>query len=153
MIPMCLKLRSQLHSFGSTSYNLERWILCRQKMKQVACSQFQSFHPQQKSLLKVNASPTTFCPPFHHDDLLPTKMTSVTFCCLFGDFLASKTQKKMAKGHASFFLLSSKKMPKRHQKVAKLILSSKWSATFFGRQKVAYAKRTTKSHGTCIQLT
>ena len=49
-------------------------------------------------------------------------------------------------------LLSSKRMPKRHQKVAELILSSDWSTTFFVRQKVAYAKRTAKSHGTCIQL-
>ena len=52
--------------------------------------------------------------------------------CPFGDFLASKTQKRTAKGHAAFFL-SAKRMPKRHQKVAN-------------------AKRTAKSHGTCIQL-
>ena len=31
----------------------------------------------------MNASATTFCRPFHQDDLLPTKMTSAIFCCLF----------------------------------------------------------------------
>ena len=51
------------------------------------------------TLLKVNASATTFCRPFHHDDLLPTKMTSATFCCLF--WLLTKLEDK--KGWATFW--------------------------------------------------
>ena len=123
-----------------------------------------------KRVLKVNASATTFCRPFHHDDLLPTKMTSATFCCLFlvadqiggqkkaarlfAVLLVTFWRPKLKKGRQKVMqlFLSSKRMPKRHQKVAELILSSIWLATFFGRQKVAYAKRTAKSHGTCIQL-
>ena len=81
----------------------------------------------------MNASATTLCRPFHHGAFLPSKMTTANFCCLFwlltkledkkgcttfccpfGDFLASKTQKRTAKGHASFFVLQKydKKTPK-----------------------------------------
>ena len=43
-----------------------------------------------------------------------TKKGCATFCCPFGDFLASKTQKRTAKGHAAFFVLQkdAKKTPK-----------------------------------------
>ena len=112
----------------------------------------------------------TFCCPFHYDYLLPTKITSATFCCLFlvadqiggqknaarlfAVILVTVLRPKLKKGWQKVmqFFLSFKRMPKRHQKVAELILSSIWLATFFGRQKVAYAKRTAKSRGTCIQL-
>ena len=136
---------------------------------------FKTVHkvPTQQNLchLKMSAGATTFCCPLHHDDLFPTKMTSPTFCCLFfGCWPNWRTKKaarlfavllvtfwrpKLEKGQQKvmqLFILSSKRMPKRHQKVAELILSSIWLATFFGRQKVAYGKRTAKSHGTCIQL-
>ena len=73
---------------------------------------------------------------------------------LFAVLLVTFWRPKLKKGRQKVMqlFLSSKRMPKRHQKVAELILSSNWSTTFFGRQKVAYAKRTAKSHGTCIQL-
>ena len=90
-------------------------------------------------------SATTFCRPkwprwlfavfFWLLTKLEDKKGCATFCRPFGDFLPSKTQKRTAKAHAAF--LSSKRMPRTHQKVAWLILSSDWSATFFGRQKVA----------------
>ena len=49
---------------------------------------------------------------------LPTKVEGkkgrATFCRPFGDFLVSKTQKRTAKGHATFFVLQkdAKKTPK-----------------------------------------
>ena len=88
-------------------------------------------------LVKVNVSATTFCCPFHYDYLLPTKMTSATFCCLFlvadqiggqknaarlfavilVTVLCPKLKKRMAKGHAAFFVLQkdAKKTPKGRQ--------------------------------------
>ena len=52
---------------------------------------------------------------------LPTKVEGkkgrTTFCRPFGDFLASQTQKRTAKGHATFFVLQkdAKKTPKGRQ--------------------------------------
>ena len=45
------------------------------------------------------------------------KKRCATFCCHFGDCFASKTQKRMAKGHAAFFVLQkdAKTTPKGRQ--------------------------------------
>ena len=78
------------------------------------------------------------------------KKVARLFAVLLVTFWCPKLKKGRQKVMRPF--LSSKRMPKRHQKVAELILSSNWLATFFGRQKVVHAKRTAKSRGTCIQL-
>ena len=58
---------------------------------------------------------------------LPTKLEAPRlFCHLSGDILASKTKKG-------------------RQKAVEPVLSSYWSATFFGRQKVVNAKKDGKS--------
>ena len=75
-------------------------------------------------LFAVLFTMTTFCRPkwprrlfavfFWLLTKLEDKKGCATFCCPFGDFLASKTQKRTAKGHAAFFVLQkdAKKTPK-----------------------------------------
>ena len=75
-------------------------------------------------LFAVLFTMTTFCRPKWPQRLfavffwlltkLEDKKGCATFCCPFGDFLASKTQKRTAKGHAAFFVLQkdAKKTPK-----------------------------------------
>ena len=87
--------------------------------------------------------------PFGVQKRLPTNWRTKLAQRTFVDFLVFKTQKRTAKGHGTFFVLQkdAKKTPKgcRANFVLQLV------ATFFGRQKVAYAKRSANSHGTCIQ--
>ena len=79
----------------------------------------------------------TFCSRFLVDDKL-----EALFCRSLVDFLAPKTKKGTAKGHRSFYK-SFRRMPSYEKlKIAELNLSFNRSAIIFGRQMIAYAKRT-----------
>ena len=68
---------------GKTCYDRAVYVVNNGKFFGGVCFHtiLMSFYNMHLHVLKVIASATTFCRPFYHDDLLLSKMASVSFSC------------------------------------------------------------------------